>query len=33
MDNENKMNVKEALFEAIQGQINNDNPKETKLTV
>ncbi|MGO9147618.1 MAG: hypothetical protein ACLQDF_14750 [Desulfomonilia bacterium] len=32
MDNENKMNVKEALFEAIQGQINNDNPKETKLT-
>jgi hypothetical protein len=32
MDNENKMNVKEALFEAIQNQIDNDNPKETKLT-
>ena len=32
MDNENKMNVKEALFEAIQNQIDNDNPKETKVT-
>ena len=32
MDNENKTNVKEALFEAIQGQIDNDNPKETRLT-
>ena len=32
MDNENKMNVKEALFEAVQNQIDNDNPKETKLT-
>ncbi len=30
MDNDNKVNVKEALFETIQSQIENRSPKETK---
>jgi hypothetical protein len=32
MENGNKMNVREALFETIQNQIDKNNPKETKVT-
>ena len=32
MDKDNKMYVREALFEAIQNQIDNHKPKETKVT-
>ncbi len=32
MNNDSKMNVKEALFETIQNQIDNNTPKETKET-
>jgi predicted secreted Zn-dependent protease len=32
MVNDNKMNVREALFETIQNQIDKNNPKETKTT-
>jgi hypothetical protein len=30
MDNDNKMNVRDALFETIQNQIDRNNPAETK---
>jgi hypothetical protein len=32
MVNDNKMYVREALFETIQNQIDKNNPKETKVT-
>ena len=32
MVNDNKMYVREALFETIQNQIDKNNPKETKST-
>jgi predicted secreted Zn-dependent protease len=32
MANDNKMNVRDALFETIQNQIDKNNPKETKVT-
>ena len=32
MANDNKMYVREALFETIQSQIDKNNPRETKLT-